>query len=548
VAKPDSATDLIFRRLSLQAPRHYRTWVRAGIIAAVVGYSVAFGAIVLEQPWASQGHPRELYVIAAGVLAAWLERRGRLRAAARLMLAAVWMDLHLSLLTLGLRAAVGGVFPAVVTGVTLFFGVRAGRLVACSSLLSVPAVVLVGPLIGLGPGIQSGDLLYLVAIVASTLAVAVPLSLLMTTLDGVLGNAERNARRVRELIDGAPDAILVLNQQGLIDDCNPSAEALFGRARGQLCSRAFSELRLSDPKRPEHKGSVALNTLGRQPREFLVDSARISPGGTPIRTPVEAIARTVTREDGARDWLVVLRDVTQRKLAEERTVSLQQQLQHAKKLEALGKLAGGVAHDFNNLLMAIGSYGDALARHPDPQVHAIAENLMGLKERAAGLTSHLVAFARKGMTQPHRMDLAQAVSSMPRLLRQLIGPCVTLEIDAPEPAFINADPAQIEQVLLNLALNARDAMSDGGILRISCRERRESGRVELCVSDTGHGMDETTRLQAFEPFFTTKPKSQGTGLGLALVQGIMEASGGKLELESTPGKGTRFTLSWMGME
>jgi two-component system, cell cycle sensor histidine kinase and response regulator CckA len=158
------------------------------------------------------------------------------------------------------------------------------------------------------------------------------------------------------------------------------------------------------------------------------------------------------------------------------------------------------------------------------------------------LTGHLLAFARKGMTQPRSMDLARAVNEMPRLLRQLVGARVALEIDAPDPVFIHADPAQIEQVLLNLALNARDAMPDGGLLRMSCHRRGEL--AELCVTDTGHGMDDATRLSAFEPFFTTKPRSQGTGLGLALVQGIMEASGGSIQLRSAPGEGTSFTLSW----
>jgi two-component system cell cycle sensor histidine kinase/response regulator CckA len=231
-----------------------------------------------------------------------------------------------------------------------------------------------------------------------------------------------------------------------------------------------------------------------------------------------------------------------------RTAHLQRQLQHSQKLEALGKLAGGVAHDFNNLLMAVGGYGEALARHADPKVRETAENLLHLKQHAAGLTGHLVAFARKGMTQPRNMDLASAVQGMPRLLEPLVGPHISLEIDAPDPAFICADPAQIEQVLLNLALNARDAMPDGGTLTIRCRKRPELERVELDVVDTGHGMDEATRLRAFEPFFTTKPRSQGTGLGLALVHGILEASGGTVQVRSTPGLGTSFNLSWQSAD
>ncbi len=532
---------LTFRRLSILAPRDYRNWVRAGIVAVFLGYSLAFLSIQLEHPWQAQGHPRELYVVAATLVAAWLEHRGRLRDAACMVAAAIWIEVHLSLLTVGLRAAIGSVFPAFVTGVTLFFGVRVGQLAALSSVLSVAGAVLLGEWLGWGPGMRAGDLLYLVEIEASTLGIALLLGQLMNTLDGVLQNAERDARRVRELIDGAPDAILTVNQQGLIDDCNARAEALFQRSRSALLGQPFAGLPLSAAQ--DAPAALELSALEPEPRELF--AARPGQAAEPP-VPLEAISRTVQRADGSRDALVVLRDLTARKLAEERTQSLQRQLQHAQKLEALGRLAGGVAHDFNNLLMAVGGYGEALLRHSDARVREIAEGLIGLRQRAAGLTGHLLAFARKGMTQPRSMELTRAVTEMPRLLRQLIGSRVLLEIDAQGPVYIHADPAQIEQVLLNLALNARDAMPDGGLLRISCR--RAGNRVLLQVKDTGHGMDDATRLSAFEPFFTTKPRSQGTGLGLALVQGIMEASGGSILLESAPGKGTTFTLSWQALE
>ncbi|HVZ32084.1 MAG TPA: ATP-binding protein, partial [Polyangiaceae bacterium] len=308
----------------------------------------------------------------------------------------------------------------------------------------------------------------------------------------------------------------------------------------QLLSSHFGDLGLQTSTDPQSR-PMDLGALSALPRElFAFPPSR----GAERPIPLEAVAHGVTRADGSRDSLVVLRDLTARKLSEDRTRNLERQLQHAQKLEALGKLAGGVAHDFNNLLMAVGGYAEVLARHQDSRVREIADGLFGLRQRAAGLTGHLLAFARKGMTQPRRMDLARAVGEMPRILRQLIGPAITLEIDAPEPCFIYADPAQIEQVLLNLALNARDAMPDGGLLRISCRHSPDTRRIELCVADTGHGMDEATRRSAFEPFFTTKPKSQGTGLGLALVHGIMEASGGTIALDSAPGRGTRFTLGW----
>ncbi len=545
-ADSESGTDLIFKRLSIHAPQHYRRGVRAAVIATIAGYSLAFASIQLEQPWAAQHHPRELYVVLAGLVGVWLERRGRPRAAARLVLAAIWLELHCSLLTLGPRAAVGGVFPAVLAGVILFFGSHAGRVAALSSLVSVPGVVLIGPWLGLGPGVRSGDLIYLVAIEACTLAIAFPLLLLMNTLSGVLGNAERDARRLRELIDGAPDAIVLVNERGLVEDTNPGAELLFRKKRSELVGARFLELGLARTGPDGEVQSVDIHAFGADARELLGPSGDGRETGA--RTPLEGMSRTVAREDGSRDCLVVLRDISQRKLSEARTAQLQRQLQQSQKLEALGKLAGGVAHDFNNLLMAVGGYAEGLSRHEDTTVRNIARNLMGLRQRAAGLTEHLVAFARKGMTQPRTLELSRTVLESPRLLEPLLEPTVQLRVYAPEPAFIHADPAQIEQVLLNLVLNARDAMLSGGTITISCLRLRNTGRVELRVADTGHGMDEATRRSAFEPFFTTKPRTHGTGLGLALVHGIVEASGGTIQLESAPGRGAELTLSWPALE
>jgi signal transduction histidine kinase len=547
--RSEAGNDPLFERLSVQAPRHHRRWVRAGIIATSASYALAFLSIQLEQPWSEQAHPRELYVVLAGVIAAWLEHRGKTRAAARLVLAAIWLEMHTTLLTLGARSAVGGVFPAVLVGVVLFFGARAGTWVALSSLLSVPGAVLVGPLLGLGPGLRSGDLVYLVAIEACSLGVTILLRQLMNTLDGVLASAERDARRLRELIDGAPDAIVVVNEAGIIEDCNPSAELLFLRRRAELVGARFVDLGLTHAHGPRRGEPVESRGLGAEPAEFWGPPADGPPppgesAASAGRAPLEGVARAVSRKDGARDCVVMLRDISQRKAAEMRTTQLSRQLQQSQKLEALGKLAGGVAHDFNNLLMAIGGYAEALSRHGDPRVRDVAESMLGLRRQAAGLTEHLVAFARKGMTQPRALELSTAVRESRRLLEPLVGANVTLAIDAPQAAVIHADPAQIEQVLLNLALNARDAMASGGTLSIGCRLLEETGRVELRVADTGHGMDEATRRSAFEPFFTTKPRRQGTGLGLALVHGIVEASGGSIRLESEPGQGAVFTLSW----
>jgi two-component system cell cycle sensor histidine kinase/response regulator CckA len=244
-------------------------------------------------------------------------------------------------------------------------------------------------------------------------------------------------------------------------------------------------------------------------------------------------------------------DITDRKRLEE-------QLRQSAKMEAVGRLAGGVAHDFNNLLTAILGYSDILlerlpARSPLRR-HALEVKRAG--ERAADLTRQLLAFSRQQVLEPRVLDLNAVVTDMQKLLRRLIGEHIELTSHL-EPGLgkVKADPSQIEQVILNLVVNARDAMPEGGKLTLSTRSVRLDERyasenlnvkpgsyVLLSVSDTGCGMDAETRARIFEPFFTTKGKEKGTGLGLATVYGVVRQSGGHIEVESELGKGSTFNV------
>jgi two-component system, cell cycle sensor histidine kinase and response regulator CckA len=242
-------------------------------------------------------------------------------------------------------------------------------------------------------------------------------------------------------------------------------------------------------------------------------------------------------------------DITERK-------QLEEQLLHSQKLEAIGRLAGGVAHDFNNVLTAITGYAEFLLARlavGDPR-RADAEEIARAADRAAGLTRQLLAFSRRQVLQPRELDLNEAVSSLERLLGRLAGDDVelTTELDD-ELVHVRADPGQVEQVILNLAMNARDAMPDGGRLSLATStvvvdepdERRQltPGRyAALTVADTGHGIDQHVRPHLFEPFFTTKEPGKGTGLGLASVYGIVKQSGGGVTVESAPGAGAAFTV------
>ena len=251
-----------------------------------------------------------------------------------------------------------------------------------------------------------------------------------------------------------------------------------------------------------------------------------------------------------------MRTSLQNTQAEQR--QLENKLRQAHKMEAIGRLAGGVAHDFNNLLTIIGGNSDLMLDRPglDDFQRRCIEQIQKAARRAVSMTRQLLAFSRMQVLQPQVMDLNSIVTDMGKMLPRLIGEHIDYQF-APDPklAAVKADPGQIEQVLMNLAVNARDAMPQGGKLTVRtenvCFDAAEAAKrppmtvgnyVRLAVSDTGHGMDEKTKAHIFEPFFTTKEVGKGTGLGLATVYGVVKQSGGFIWVESAPGQGTTFEI------
>jgi PAS domain S-box-containing protein len=261
--------------------------------------------------------------------------------------------------------------------------------------------------------------------------------------------------------------------------------------------------------------------------------------------------------------LGVARDITERKETEEALRDVEERLRQAQKMEAVGRLAGGVAHDFNNLLTVMTGYTEMALAHIDlsDPIYRDIEQVRQACERAAALTRQLLAFSRRQILTPQILDLNDVVGNLGLMLRRLIGEHIHLTItSAPSPARIMADAGQLEQVITNLAVNARDAMPTGGslVIEVSTADLDDDGAsrfgvaasryVMLTVSDTGHGMDAATLSRVFEPFFTTKPSGQGTGLGLATTYGILRQSGGGIDVESAPGQGSRFTLCLPSVE
>ena len=285
-----------------------------------------------------------------------------------------------------------------------------------------------------------------------------------------------------------------------------------------------------------------------------------------VRKPLKVISRNLAKENP--EGLVPLakedhefgrlaRLILKFRQTEHTLHEAEEQLRHGQKLEAVGRLAGGIAHDFNNLLTAIIGYAELIEARNQGATQEHAQLIRKAGEQAAALTRQLLAFSRKQLLDPRVLDLNALVRDMEKLLQRVIGEGIQIAIDpAVGGARVRADPSQLEQVLLNLGVNARDAMPGGGTLRIATKEvilapeeiaargiEVEPGNyVVLVVSDTGSGMDNETRSRIFEPFFTTKGPGKGTGLGLSTVYGIVKQSGGGITVESTPGRGSTFLI------
>ncbi|MEP6551269.1 MAG: ATP-binding protein, partial [Gemmatimonadales bacterium] len=253
----------------------------------------------------------------------------------------------------------------------------------------------------------------------------------------------------------------------------------------------------------------------------------------------------------------VSQDVTAAKAAEATRARLEEQVHRAQKMEAVGRLAGGIAHDFNNLLTGILSYSELILQElrPADPIRADVEQIRGAGQRAANLTRQLLAFSRRQLLQPRVLSLNALVTELEPMLGRLAGPTVTLETEL-DPALgsVLVDPIRLEQVLVNLVVNAKEAMPEGGRTRISSANwrdevapgqpggRRSQEYVSLWVSDTGVGMDAATQSRVFEPFFTTKAAGSGVGLGLSTAYGIVEQSGGNITVKSAPGEGATFGI------
>jgi two-component system cell cycle sensor histidine kinase/response regulator CckA len=358
---------------------------------------------------------------------------------------------------------------------------------------------------------------------------------------------------LKSYFDNAADAVFVLEiRGGRIRDCNTQACLELGYSKKELLelSAADLESRLTPAE---------VETIHRhldEGRAGVVEGLHRRKDGSVFPVEIRLNSLAPDRPDLA---VAVARDITERKRAEKELRESEEQLRQAQKMEAVGQLAGGIAHDFNNLLAAILGYCDLLLARPELADSSAREDLVEIKragERASTLTRQILAFSRRQALDPSVVSLGEVVSGMVPMLRRTLGEDVQLvtRVD-PAAGWVEADTHQFEQVIMNLALNARDAMPSGGRLTLKVADVELSERfcrshpgatpgshVRLTVADAGFGMDEVTRGRAFEPFFTTKPRERGTGLGLAMVYGTVKQSNGSVFIESRPGKGTKVKI------
>jgi PAS domain S-box-containing protein len=641
---------------------HHSTWVQVAMLTAAIGYGGAAAAELMTNP---QPHTyTEWATSAVALLGLAVFRAGHRTVAVTGFIFLIWLEIHFSLVLDGLSAPVLLVLPPFLAGTGLLLGGRVCVWTAIGTTVTVIVTTVVSTS-WRGEVLSSYDIYTLVVMAIVLQVMAVILSLGLHSLASIVDRARDNERKFSDLFVNAPDGIVALDGNGIVEALNPAAARLLDldpkKATGKAftnvlspslsqisrvtldqivtgatttgnitftraddrnvavevtarCSRrddgeiglqimlrdvsqrraaedratqlgrvvedALNELYLFDPVswRIVSANRSARRNLGYTQAELrmltVVDinpamtwqkqsdltaqiqrEAVISCRGVHRRKNGSAYPVDVQLQSGSFDdnpvIVVSALDVTERMSAEEEQTRLQTQLRQAQKMEALGQLAGGVAHDFNNLLQVIGASAEILGMSGEGRTKHLSEQILEAQQRGARLTKQLLAFARCDITHARQLFLPEVIQELHPLLRQLVGESIDLRLIMRGQGAIIADPSQIEQIMLNLVANARDAIPDGGVIEIGVAEGHTSddlGRprdtVVLTVKDNGVGIPDECRPKIFEPFFTTKPRGKGTGLGLATVHGIVTQNGGTISIASAAEQGTCFTIEW----
>jgi PAS domain S-box-containing protein len=390
------------------------------------------------------------------------------------------------------------------------------------ALVSAPIAAVVAELFGRSIAVEP----LLIALAVLLVLVIFRFAGIVRELDRLRLRAEDSEWKFRMIFERAPIGISV-GRSGIMSETNPALQRMLGYTADEFARMHFTDVTDSDQLWLELQNELDAGTRN----QYTIDKRYVRKDGVLVDTHVHVL---LGLDDGL--GISLIEDTTGR-------LALEEQLRQSQKMEAIGQLAGGIAHDFNNLMTAVLGYSDLLLMQiedDDPRrlkVDAIRDSAV----RASDLTRQLLAFGRRQLLRTEEVDIRGVVERMETLLHRLIGEHIRLEtVFGAEAVTVVADRTQLEQVVMNLAVNARDAMPDGGTLTISALSDGES--AILCVRDQGMGMDAETVAHIYEPFFTTKPVGVGSGLGLSTVYGIVGQSGGTIDLETAPGQGTNFTI------
>jgi PAS domain S-box-containing protein len=361
-----------------------------------------------------------------------------------------------------------------------------------------------------------------------------------------LAAIKESETRFQAIIENAVEVVSIVGFDGIRRYVSPAATRVLGYDSSALIGKNFFESIHPDDA---PLARVLFRELAAQEGNVRSEELRFQHADGTWRE-MHMIAKNLDSVRGVGGIVVHTRDITRQK-------ALETELRQSQRMETVGQLAGGVAHDFNNLLTVINGRTDFLAEatNLDDSQREDVEEIRLAAERAASLTRQLLAFSRKQVLTPRVVDLNAVIAHTEKMLRRLIGEDIHIQfVQQDGIGHITADSGQLEQVLLNLCLNSRDAMPDGGVLKIETANMVSSGGIRraanaeeaelvmLCVSDTGEGMDQNTREHLFEPFFTTKSEGKGTGLGLSTVYGILQQSGATINVDTAPGEGTTFRI------
>ena len=430
----------------------------------------------------------------------------------------------------------------------LWTALRCGRRETATVALILSAFAIWGVAAGSGPFIQptfNASLLLLASFIAATTLPSLALGAAVISRERALVRSEQDYRR---LVDSVRDyAIFMLDPEGRVTTWNVGAERIKKYSPDAILGRHFRCFYTEEDraaKAPERALAAAAET-GR----FETEGWRIRQDGSRFLASV-VISAIRDEHGGLLGFTKVTRDITERREAQTALEQTREKLHQAQKLEALGRLTGGIAHDFNNLLMAISGGVNLLAKGKPERREAVLDDMRHAVDRAAGLTRRLLAFARRETLRPQIVDVAARLAAMRVLLKRSLG--AEFDVDfrlQPDLWPIDVDPGQFEMAILNLAINARDAMPAGGVLTISAENAPGASpsiaagdAVRIGVRDTGSGMTPEVQARAFEPFYSTKGPGRGTGLGLSQVHGFAEQSGGSVAIESSPERGTAIIL------